>query len=111
MKKARETSPDDIRKYDVFISMARVIAFNFPGWELLANIPGYGTDGYEKNVGVKSIAIFWKGKLMGHRLISPKDDAVHLMKEICGAFESARQRKEVVSREDLEEREKAPVHG
>ena len=83
------------RKIAVFNAMARCISENWPDWELIANVPGYGTDDKKPVRGIVNIGLFFKGKFAGHRLLYPEDDAVRLMKEICGAFVSAMDKTEV----------------
>lgn len=76
---------DTPRKLGVFASMARCISENWPEWELIANVPGYSPEP-DGMTPIRDIGLVKSGRLMGIRLILPDDDAVRLMKKICGAF-------------------------
>jgi hypothetical protein len=87
MKKRRNREPDfeTARKIAVFTAMARTISENWPEWELVANVPGYSPEP-DGMTPIRDIGLVKSGRLMGIRLILPDDDAVRLMKKICGAF-------------------------
>lgn len=87
MKKRRNREPDfeTARKIAVFTAMARTISENWPEWELVANVPGYGA--YPRaEVPIENVGVYKAGRLKAHWLFSADVKAAKMMKEICGAF-------------------------
>lgn len=87
MKKRRNREPDfeTARKIAVFTAMARTISENWPEWELVANVPGYGA--YPRaEVPIENVGVYKAGRLKAHWLFSADVKAAKMMREICGAF-------------------------
>ncbi|HAM78954.1 MAG TPA: hypothetical protein DCP61_07235 [Treponema sp.] len=82
---SEEPDFETARKIAVFTAMARTISENWPEWELVANVPGYGAVP-SAAVPIENVGIYRSGKLLARRLLSTSGTAARMMKEICGAF-------------------------